>query len=208
MAPTFTAFARTKCDADNEQSACRLKIPMQIDNHFDIPMAPAQAWPVLMNVAQTAACFPGTSMIETLADDQYRGKVTVKLGPLTMVFAGKLRIEARDDAALSATVKASWSETRGRGNADSVTRFALLPDGENTRVAVHTELQLAGQVAQYGRGTGMISAISAQLVADFARNLRATIAAGASGVAAPEGGTAPISGMALVAQALKSQLKR
>lgn len=170
-------------------------------------MPPAQAWPVLMKVPQTAACFPGASLIETLADDQYQGRVTVKLGPLTMVFAGKLRIEDRDDTSLSATVKANWSETRGRGNAASVTRFALLPDGANTRVSVQTELQLAGQVAQYGRGAGMISAISAQLIADFARNLRTTMEAAASGAPAA-GASAPISGIALVAQALKTQLKR
>lgn len=182
---------------------------MQIDNQFDLPMAPALAWPVLMNVPQTAACFPGASGIEALADDQYRGNVTVKLGPLTMVFAGKLRIEDRDDRSLSATLKANWSETRGRGNAASVTRFALLPDGENTRVLVQTEMQLAGQVAQYGRGAGMISAVSAQLVADFARNLRAALETAASGAPAPGGAaTAPISGIALVAQALKAHLKR
>jgi uncharacterized protein len=182
---------------------------MQIENQFEIAVPPALAWPVLMNVPQTAACFPGAGMIEMLGADQYKGRVTVKLGPLTMVFAGNLRIEERDDDSMRAAIKARWSETRGRGNAVTVTRFALHAQGEGTRVSLHSELELAGQVAQYGRGAGMISAISAQLIADFAQNLRASIHAAGGGGAAPErNSAAPISGVTLVAKALTRQFKR
>jgi len=184
---------------------------MHIDNTFELPMAPAQAWPLLMDVPRTAACFPGVGEIQALDADQYQGRVTVKLGPLTMVFAGHLRIEARDDAALSATLNARWNETKGRGNALSTTRFALGPNGEGsgTRVTLATDLQLAGQVAQYGRGVGMISAISAELVAEFSRNLRARIQAAESGAPSAENPTAPqISGLTLAAKVLSNRLKR
>ncbi len=66
---------------------------MQIQNHFDIPIPPAAAWPILMNVPDTAACFPGVGSIEQISEDHYKGRVTVKLGPLTMLFAGNLHIE-------------------------------------------------------------------------------------------------------------------
>jgi carbon monoxide dehydrogenase subunit G len=182
---------------------------MNIENQFEVPLAPAVAWPLLMDVTQTAACFPGTSQIEALGADYYKGRVTVKLGPLTMVFAGNLHIEARDDAALSATVKANWSETRGRGNAVTVTCFALQELDGGTTVTMYSELQLAGQVAQYGRGAGMISAISAQLIADFAHNLRTRIFAEDSGTPpAAAHAAAPISGIRVVAQAVKRQFKR
>jgi carbon monoxide dehydrogenase subunit G len=183
---------------------------MQIENQFEIPVPAAAAWTILMNVPDTAACFPGAGMIEQISDEQYQGRVTVKLGPLTMVFSGKLRIEDRNDVALSATVKANWTETRGRGNANTVTRFALQEQGGGTRVAMKSELQLAGQVAQYGRGVGMISGISAQLISTFAENLSARIqAADADGAACPESPAAPeISGLTLIAKALGNRLKR
>ncbi len=159
-----------------------------------------------MNVPQTAACFPGASMIEQISADHYKGRVTVKLGPLTMVFSGNLRIESRDDLAHRAAVKADWTETKGRGNANTVTRFALQAQGVGARVTLHSALQLAGQVAQYGRGVGMISAISAQLISLFAENLRARIQAG--GAVAPESQVAPeISGLTLMARALGNRLK-
>jgi uncharacterized protein len=175
---------------------------MQLENHFDLPLPPANAWPLLMNVPETAACFPGASLIEQVAEAQYTGRVTVKLGPLAMVFAGHLHVEDRDDAAYSAAVKAQWNETKGRGHANTITRFALQSFDAGTRVTMHSDLQLAGQVAQYGRGVGMISAIASQLIAAFADNLRVRIQAADRSVAPlPSQNTTEISGLTLIVKA-------
>ncbi len=182
---------------------------MHIENQFEIPLPPDTAWPILMNVPETAACFPGVGSIDQISADQFKGRVTVKLGPLTMVFAGTMRIENRDDAAHGATVKASWAEAKGRGHANTVTRFALHKQTGGTQVTMQSELQLAGQVAQYGRGVGMISAISAQLISTFAENLRAKIQArGADGESALQPHASPeISGLTLIARALGNRIK-
>jgi carbon monoxide dehydrogenase subunit G len=148
---------------------------MQIKNEVEVVLPPAAAWTLLMDIPRTAACFPGAELTATLDEDHYKGRVTVKLGPVTMLFAGDLRIENRDNARHSAIVKANWAETKGRGNAVTVTRFALGESAGGTRVDVDSDVQLAGQVAQYGRGAGMISAVSAQLITTFADNLRARI---------------------------------
>lgn len=148
---------------------------MQIQNRFEVPMPPADAWAFLMNIPSTVTCFPGAELVQKIDEDNYKGRVTVKLGPLTMVFLGKLVIENRDETTRSATVKATWTETKGRGNAVTVTRFLLREDGRETAVEVDSEVQLAGQVAQYGRGAGMISEVSAQLISNFAENLRTSI---------------------------------
>lgn len=181
---------------------------MQIDNTFVIPLPPEAAWAILMNVAETAACFPGASEIEASAPDQYRGKVTVKLGPAAMIFAGSLTLEDRDDGAMSARVKANWKETKGRGNAVTGTRFALRPEESGTRVTMQTDLQLAGQVAQYGRGTGMIAELSAVMISKFADNLRLRLEAAQQGDAGTTGHSTSISGFSLVLQALGNKLTR
>lgn len=180
---------------------------MQIQNQFDIPVPPAAAWEILMNVPETAACFPGASHITQTAPDEYQGRVTVKLGPIAMVFAGDMRLENRDDAAHTAVVNATWRETKGRGNAVTSTRFALGAEAEGTRVTLQTELQLAGQVAQYGRGVGMLNDISAQLIATFAQNLRQRIDATLRGMAASTPAASEISGLTLLAKALGNKLR-
>ena len=161
---------------------------MQIMNRFEVPLAPAAAWSLLMNVPVTVTCFPGAELVETVDADHYKGRVTVKLGPMTMVFSGNLQIENRDDAQRSATVKATWTETKGRGNAVTMTRFVLQEHGSGTVVGVDSDVQLAGQVAQYGRGAGMIAGVSEQLISRFAENLRAQINASSPTLAEPRAG--------------------
>ena len=176
---------------------------MQIKNRFEVPLAPDAAWALLMDVAQTAACFPGAELTDSIDADHHKGRVSVRLGPVAMVFAGTIEIAGRDDALHSAAIKANWSETKGRGNAVTATRFVLHDADGATRVEVETDIQLAGQVAQYGRGAGMIEALSAQLVAQFAGNLRARIEA--SPVAMQkEISLAALAGRALVAQFKKT----
>jgi carbon monoxide dehydrogenase subunit G len=176
---------------------------VQIHNTFEVPIPPADAWSFLMDIASTVPCFPGAELVEKVDEDSYKGRVTVKLGPLTMVFNGRLRIESRDEEVREGIVKASWTEAKGRGNATSVTRFSMREHGEATLVEIDSDIQLAGSVAQYGRGTGMIADISAQLVDKFAQNLRATIDA-----VALDPKNAEISGLTLASRALLNRLKR
>ena len=164
-------------------------------------MPSAEAWSFLMDIPATVPCFPGAELVERLDHDNYKGRVTVKLGPLAMVFNGRLRIEDRNDEAHSGTIKASWTEARGRGNANSVTRFTMNESEGGTRVELDTEVQLAGQVAQYGRGAGMIADISAQLVSRFADNLRVRI--NESAMKHRE-----ISGLSLASRALLNRIRR
>jgi hypothetical protein len=66
---------------------------------------------------------------------------------------------------------------------------------------IHTDLMLSGAVAQYGRGVGMIQATAAQIIGQFAGNLRAQLAhegapppaaAAAPAAAAPEPSPPPL----------------
>ena len=170
---------------------------------LEVPLAQSAAWTLLLDVPQTAACFPGAELTESIDADRHKGRVSVRLGPVAMVFTGTIEIAGRNDAQHSAKVKANWSETKGRGNAVTVTEFSLFEADGATRVEVVTDIQLAGQVAQYGRGAGMIEALSAQLVAQFAGNLRARIEA-APAAMQKEISLAALAGRALVAQFKKS----
>jgi hypothetical protein len=77
----------------------------------------------------------------------------------------------RDDAAHVAWLKGSGLDPKGRGSAQSEFSFALQPAGGGTDVTVTTKLQLSGAVAQYGRGSGMIAEVAAQILDQFEENL-------------------------------------
>src|SRR3546814_16713107 len=86
-----------------------------------------------------------------------------------------------DETARRARVKAAGRESRGRGAANADVLFALQPEGDGTRVAITTDLQLSGMFAQYGRSAGIVAAVSAEMTRDFAACLRARIVGAEAG---------------------------
>jgi uncharacterized protein len=149
---------------------------MEFDSSFEIPLPPDQAWPLLMDVARIAPCMPGAELTEITDPRNYKGKISVRLGPVSLAFAGKVALEDVDDIKHTARVKAQGSDAKGRGAANAAATFKVEPKGTGSIVLIHTDLMLSGAVAQYGRGVGMIQATAAQIIGQFAGNLRTQLA--------------------------------
>ncbi len=150
---------------------------MEIDNSFDLPLPPDQAWKTLMDIERIAPCMPGAELTEIVDDKTFKGKVSVRLGPVALTFQGTATFEDVDDAAHKATVKAQGADAKGRGGANANVGFHLEPSDAGSSVKIHTDLQLSGSVAQYGRGAGMIQDLASQIIGQFADNLSKQIEA-------------------------------
>ncbi|HEY4407283.1 MAG TPA: SRPBCC family protein [Xanthobacteraceae bacterium] len=148
---------------------------MEFDNSFEVPLRPAQAWPLLMDIRRIAPCMPGAEVTEVVDDTTYKGRISVRLGPVALAFAGVIKLEDLDGVNHTAWVKAQGSDAKGRGAANATASFRLEPAGSGSKVLVHTDLTLSGAVAQYGRGVGIIQATAAQIMTQFAANLKAQI---------------------------------
>lgn len=125
-----------------------------------------------MDVPRIAPCLPGAELLEALPDNAYKGKVSVRLGPVALAFTGTAKFEEIDEAGRSARLKAQGADQKGRGNAAAKVRFALEPIANGTRVNVETDLTLTGAVAQYGRAAGMLQEVAQQIIGQFARALQ------------------------------------
>ena len=181
---------------------------MKFDNSFVVPIPPAQAWPLLLDVPAIAPCLPGAEIVEDLGGRRYRGRATIKVGPVQLGFDGEAAIVAADDAAMTARVVAQGHEKKGRGNASAVVDFALAPDPGGARITVATELNLVGAVAQYGRGVSLMRDIADQLIGRFAANLETLVRATAGETAAVAPVAGPASGLGLIGGAIKAAARR
>jgi uncharacterized protein len=164
---------------------------MEFDNSFDVPLSPAQAWAVLMDIPRIAPCMPGAELTEVVDPQNFGGKISVRLGPVSLAFAGRVQIDSMDDVNHSARVKAQGNDAKGRGAANATATFRIEPAGTGSKVVIHTDLMLSGAVAQYGRGVGMIQATASQIINQFAANLRTQLGQQAPAPALPPARSAP-----------------
>ena len=105
-----------------------------------------------MDVPRVIPCMPGATLTETVDDSNWKAKLNVKLGPISLAFDTDVKREETDEAARRATLSAKARESRGRGAAQATIVSALSQLDGGTRVDVTTDLMLTGAVAQYGRG--------------------------------------------------------
>lgn len=164
---------------------------MQLTNSFTVPAEPARAWAILLDVPRIAPCMPGAELTEVVDDHTYKGNAKVRVGPVSLAFAGTAQITDIDEAAHKAHVVASGSDAKGRGGAQADVDFTMTAEGNATRVDIVTELTLSGSVAQYGRAAGLIEEIARQIVDQFAANLAELVAAEGGAPAAPAEPNAP-----------------
>jgi carbon monoxide dehydrogenase subunit G len=143
---------------------------MKIKNQFRVPLPPKEAWIILNDVPRVARCAPGAELLGQNPDGSFLGTVAVRLGPVALTFRGTVTYKEVDEANMRVVAEATGSETRARGTARANVVFTLLSDPKGTRVDVDTDLQLAGAVAQYGRGAALIQSAAQAIMDDFATN--------------------------------------
>jgi carbon monoxide dehydrogenase subunit G len=159
---------------------------MELEHSFVIPVPPEQAWQVLLDVEQIAPCMPGAT-VDSFDGDEIKGRIKVKVGPVSMTYAGTAHFTNRDEQARSITLEASGKETRGAGTASAMGRSSLSDEGGQTKVVVHTTMNVTGRPAQFGRG--VMAEVGGRIIERFATNLAALLASGppAASVAASNG---------------------
>ena len=160
---------------------------MKLENEFRVPASPERVWDFMLDVERVAPCMPGAEITEQVDDHTWKGKVGIKLGPVSLSFAGTLVREETDATARRVVLKGKGTETRGKGMAAATVTSRLEEADGGTKVLIETDLQISGAAAQYGRG--MIADVSRRFTQEFADCLAAEIGeAGGNGDASAEGG--------------------
>jgi carbon monoxide dehydrogenase subunit G len=192
---------------------------MKLENAFEVPLPPPEAWALLLDIERIAPCLPGASITEIVDDKNYKGQVALRLGPVALSFVGKAGFVEIDGAKHCARVRAQGADNKGRGGANAEVQFRIAPADGGSKVIIDTDLTLSGSIAQYGRGAGIIQATAEQLVGEFADNLRRQLSESSvaaepgDGAAAPEvgagaPGAVPIAGFRLMLRVLWNAIMR
>jgi len=176
---------------------------MKIENEFLVRLSPRRTFETLLDVALVASCVPGAELIESVSATTHRGRVAIRLGPISMRFSGTVVIVEQDAQMLTGLLQASGNDEKGRGAVRSSTRFHVTAAPDGARVVLTTELALSGLAAQYGRASGVIASLASEIVDTFAGNLSMRIAGGAEASSSKT-----LSAWSLLHSAFRRRLKR
>ncbi|HEX6332098.1 MAG TPA: SRPBCC family protein [Actinomycetota bacterium] len=191
---------------------------MRIENEFTVPAKVDDLWHHLLDIEQVAPCMPGAELTETVDDHTWKGKVNMKLGPVSLAFAGTVSMDERDDQTHRIVFHAKGMEQKGKGAANATVTSWLEPGGAETTVKMTAEIQLTGAVAQLSRG--LLPEVSRKLTGQFADCLRANMTAvgpaaapaesppGEARAERPAARAKPISGIRLGLSAIWSAIVR
>jgi carbon monoxide dehydrogenase subunit G len=152
---------------------------MQLENSFQVGAPPDRVFAYLLDVNRIVGCVPGAELSEVVDPTTFKGKVKIKVGPITVAYSGTARIVDRDDANHAATLEADGRETTGPGSARAKARMTVEADGSTSIVKIVTDYSVAGRVANFGRG--VMEDVSRRIVNDMAACIKANVEAGEPG---------------------------
>ena len=148
---------------------------MQLENSFQVSAPPDKVFAYLLDINKVVGCVPGAELTEVVDESTFKGKVKVKVGPITVAYSGTARIAERDESERMATLSAEGRETTGPGSARASAQMRVQTAGENSLVTITTEYHVAGRVAQFGRG--VMEDVSRRLIQEMAACIQANVEA-------------------------------
>lgn len=150
---------------------------MILEHEIAVAAPPREVFTLLGDVERVAGCVPGAAIEGREADtsgEVYRGRVKVKVGPISAEYAGVVRFLDVDDTELSLRLQGRGADAHGNGDVEAEVLVTLAESGEGTTVSLKTDLVIRGKIAQFGKGA--INKVSDRILEQFAVNLSALLA--------------------------------
>jgi carbon-monoxide dehydrogenase small subunit len=177
----------------------------RITQSFVLPHPLDAVWQLMADPAAVARCMPGMSLDGPPEGDKVKGRLEVKIGPISASFAGEgslRQIPAEHRQIIEGRGGDRKSGSRVSGSVDyRLENVAGVSGSKATRVDVTMSYVLTGPLAQIGR-SGMVRDLVRRLGEAFAQNLDAQLRDPAAVLPATQ-----LGGLALMGRVLADRLR-
>jgi uncharacterized protein len=138
---------------------------VELEHPFSTTRSIDESYANLLDLEKVIPCVQGATVRERTGPDSVKADIDVKMGAMSMLFAGTLEITEKDADAHRVVMTVKSREAGGQGYANAAITFTLNDGGGD----IHTHAQISGKAASMGEG--VVSGVLDALVADFAGNL-------------------------------------
>jgi carbon monoxide dehydrogenase subunit G len=143
---------------------------MKIEKNFELSHPREFVWSRMNDVYFVAQCLPGALIVEDLGEHRYKGRMSMKVGPMAAAFDGEVAIDSQPHE-WTAIVSGKGADARSSSRATGTMTYRL-SEGSSpgvTRVDVASDINLAGPLAQFGKSVVM-QEVANRITAEFVRN--------------------------------------
>jgi len=142
-----------------------------INKTFQVERPISEVWNFLSDPTKIVTCVPGAKLTEKIDDQNFKGTVTMKIGPVVTSFNGQIKLVRLDEATHTMEIHGKGVDTKGKGSADMMLTGNLVDNGDQTtEVTNNMELSITGKLAQFG--SRMIVDVSDHVFKQFLSNFR------------------------------------
>jgi len=141
-----------------------------ITKKFSLEAPIEEVWKSLSNPKEISGCVPGATITDQIDDNNYKGEVTLKFGPIKTKYDGEITIEEMDNNAHTMLLRGKGLDSKGKGNAEMTMNGSAVTTDEGTEVDFKMVVNIQGTLAQFG--SRLINDVSAQLMDQFVDNFK------------------------------------
>ena len=140
---------------------------VELDHSFSTGKPTDYNWDAILDLDRLIPCVQGGKVVERTSPTAAKAEIKVKMGAMSMTFAGTVEVVEQDDEGHRALLKVKSREVGGQGHANADVAIDL-NDGGGT---IHTAAQITGKAASMGEG--VVSTVLDALITDFTQKLAA-----------------------------------
>lgn len=127
------------------------------------------AWNILRDIEQVAGCMPGAEITETIDENNYKGSVKVKIGPMNMAFNGQINVQDINTDEKQIHLIARGKDAKGTSSAEmDLTARIQAGEGSASELKGDADVTVNGKLANFGGR--MMTQVSDQILGQFADN--------------------------------------
>ena len=124
---------------------------VKAEKHLKLNQDPDMIWKCMIDPSFTVKSLPGAELTEQLDERNFKGKINIKIGPVTAKFNGEAEFTKLEEADYELTMEGKGLDTSGKGGANMTMKIKLstLEEG-GTEMQSSMSLSITGRLAQFG----------------------------------------------------------
>jgi len=124
---------------------------VKAEKNLKLNQDPDMIWKCMIDPSFMVKSVPGAELTEQLDERNFKGKISIKIGPVTAKFNGEAEFTKLEESDYELTMEGKGLDTSGKGGANMTMNIKLstLEEG-GTEMQSSMSLSITGKLAQFG----------------------------------------------------------